>query len=98
MKFIQAGNNTKALESSVKNKWHWVWLEDKNGEGTPWNEWCKKIDTPRLMFLCPLWENSIIHLKWENSQQINTCSIAVSIFSQFSFRIMLSFLSSLKGL
>ena len=46
MKFIQAGNNTKALESSVKNKWRWVWLEDKNGEGTPWNEWCKKIDTP----------------------------------------------------
>ena len=53
MKFIQAGNNTKALESSVKNKWRCVWLEDKNGEGTPWNEWCKKIDTPGSCFCVP---------------------------------------------
>ena len=38
------------IGSSVKNKWRWVWLEDKNGEGTPWNEWCKKIDTPGSCF------------------------------------------------
>ena len=54
MKFIQAGNNIKALGSSVKNKCRWAWLEDKNGEGAPCNEWCKKIDTPNSCFCVSL--------------------------------------------
>ena len=98
MKFIQAGSNTKALESSIKNKWRWVWLEDKNGEGTLWNKWCKKIDTPGSCFCVPCGKTLSYASNGKIGKQINTCSIAVSVFSQFSFRIMLSFLSSLKGL
>ena len=71
MKFIQAGNNTRALESSVKNKWCWVWLEDKNGEGTPWNEWCKKIDTPSSCFCVPCGKTLVIRLKWENVKTVS---------------------------
>ena len=51
MKYLPPGFNTKALEESVKNKWRWEWLNERDAQGEKWAQWLKKSDVNGIAFL-----------------------------------------------
>jgi hypothetical protein len=44
--YLPPGYNTKELESGVKNKWRWEWLNERGSLGEKWGDWLKKPNTP----------------------------------------------------
>ena len=50
MKYLPPGYNTKELESDVKNKWRWDWLNERAADGENWAEWLKKPDLSGVAF------------------------------------------------
>lgn len=44
MRILKRDTDTKSLETKVKNKWRWPWLDERDSDGRQWGDWCQKID------------------------------------------------------
>lgn len=52
MKFLNSNNDLKELESAVRNKFRWEWLEKEDYSKELIKLWCKKIYVPGACFCC----------------------------------------------
>ena len=44
MPWMKEGDSVTAVDSNVKNKWRWAWLDEKNDNKEPHRLWCVKLD------------------------------------------------------
>ena len=46
------GSDVTRMESTIKNKWRWAWLDEKDDKGKLFRTWCKKLSEPGACFCC----------------------------------------------
>lgn len=63
MKILPAGFNTQDFEKSVKNKWRWEWLNERDSHAEKLVEWLKKTWCFGYCILWILFQNNQLQIK-----------------------------------
>lgn len=45
-KVLERTDDLQKIEDGVKNKWKWIWCEERDGNGDFYSEYLRKIDKP----------------------------------------------------